>query len=174
MRRVAVVGNSGVGKSTLARELAGRLGVPWVELDAINHLPGWTERPAAEMIAIVDERCPPDGAWVADGNYSAKGGALARARADTVVWLDLTRATVMGRLGRRTLRRGLLREELWAGNRERLWRALSADPEVSILRWAWTRHESYRAQFAAEADERWVRLSSPRAVTEWLETVRAR
>lgn len=43
MRRVAVVGNSGSGKSTFAAELARRLGVPWVELDAVFHQPGWTE-----------------------------------------------------------------------------------------------------------------------------------
>ena len=171
MRRVAVVGTSGSGKSRLARELALRLGVPWVELDAINHLPGWTERPADEMIAEVDRRCPPDGAWVADGNYTAKGGALARARADTIVWLDLPRGAVMRQLAWRTLRRGVRREELWAGNRESLWRALSPDPEVSILRWAWTRYAVTRAELAAEADARWVRLTSRRAVAEWLATV---
>jgi adenylate kinase family enzyme len=172
VRRVAVVGNSGSGKSTLARALAAQLAVPWVELDAINHLPGWTERPAEEMIAEVDRRCPPDGAWVVDGNYAAKGGELARARADTIVWLDLPRPTVMRRLGMRTLRRGLMREELWSGNRESLRRAASRDPERSILAWAWTRHAVHRAQFAAEADARWVRLTSPRAVADWVEAVR--
>ena len=41
MRRVSVVGCPGTGKSTLGRQLAGVLGVPFVELDAIFHLPGW-------------------------------------------------------------------------------------------------------------------------------------
>jgi adenylate kinase family enzyme len=162
MRRVAVVGPSGAGKSTLARELARRLDVRWVEFDAINYLAGWTERPADEMIAIVDARCPADGAWVADGTYSAKGGQLVRARAETVVWLDLPRVTVMLQVTRRTARRALRREVLWNGNRESL-RAGAA-----VVRWAWTQHRLMRERHAAELDPRWVRLTSRRAVAQWL------
>ena len=40
-RRIAVIGNTGSGKSTLAEQLAELLGVPFVELDAINWQPNW-------------------------------------------------------------------------------------------------------------------------------------
>ncbi len=39
--RIAIIGNSGAGKSTLARALSKRLGIPHVELDALNWRPGW-------------------------------------------------------------------------------------------------------------------------------------
>ena len=39
--RIAVIGNSGSGKSTLARTLSARLGIPHIELDALNWQPGW-------------------------------------------------------------------------------------------------------------------------------------
>lgn len=41
VKRVSVVGNAGSGNSRLAERIAGILGVPGVELDAIHHLPGW-------------------------------------------------------------------------------------------------------------------------------------
>lgn len=39
-RRIVVKGSSGSGKSTVADELARRLGVPHIELDALHHGPG--------------------------------------------------------------------------------------------------------------------------------------
>jgi len=43
MRRIAVTGTSGSGKSTVARILGARLGLPVVELDALFWGPAWTE-----------------------------------------------------------------------------------------------------------------------------------
>ncbi len=158
MRRVSVVGNSGSGKSTLARALATRLGVPHVELDAIYHQPGWQPLPVAEFRARVDRAIAGDG-WVVDGNYSAVRD-LVWARADTVVWLDLPRRTVMRQVVWRTVRRAVLRVELWNGNREP-WRNLfTRDPEESIIAWAWHRHTVYRARYAAMlTDAAWGHLT---------------
>ena len=136
MRRVSVVGNSGSGKSTLGRALAARLGVPFVELDAIHHLPGWEPIDVPEFRRTVGGIVDGDG-WVIDGNYSAVRD-LVWARADTVVWFDLPRRTVMRQVLWRTIRRGVTREELWNGNRERLSTLFRLDPQESLLRWAWT------------------------------------
>lgn len=77
MRRVRVVGNSGAGKTTLARRLAAALSVPHLELDAVHHRPGWTEATVeqfqADLRVLLD--AAPDG-WVADGNYRSKVGDL--------------------------------------------------------------------------------------------------
>ena len=59
-------------------------------------------------------------AWVVDGSYRGKLGDLVLEAADTVVWLDLPRRVWLPRLLRRTVRRIVLREELWNGNRESL------------------------------------------------------
>ena len=37
----------GGGKTTLARAIAQKRGLPFIELDALNHLPEWQERDAA-------------------------------------------------------------------------------------------------------------------------------
>src|SRR5262245_66425581 len=117
MRRVVVVGTSGAGKTTLARALAVRLGVPHVELDALDHQPGWTPAPTERFRAEVADRLQGDG-WVVDGNY-ARVQDVVWPRADAVVWLDLGRPLVMWRIVGRTLRRVIRGEELWNGNRER-------------------------------------------------------
>ena len=52
-RRIVVVGSTGSGKTTVAKRLAGILGAPYVELDALNWEPNWTEAPPN----VFRERC---------------------------------------------------------------------------------------------------------------------
>lgn len=85
VQRVSVVGVSGSGKTTVARELAARLSVPHIELDAIYHQPGWAGLPAEEFRSRVADLVAAQG-WVIDGNYSAVQPLIWQ-RADTVLWL---------------------------------------------------------------------------------------
>lgn len=164
VQRVWVVGNSGSGKTTVARALAGRLGAPHVELDSINHQPGWVPlEPEAFRQRV---RTVADGAaWVVDGNYHSVADLLWE-RADTVVWLDLERPTVMRQLFARTLWRLVRREVLWNGNRERWQNLVSRDPSESVIVWAWTNHDKYAARYtelevrARERGTSFVRLRS--------------
>jgi adenylate kinase family enzyme len=151
MKRISIVGNSGAGKTTLGKALAERIGAPYTELDSIYHQPGWQELPRDEFRARVQSLIEAD-TWVIDGNYNAVR-ELVWSRADTVVWFDLPRGLVMRRLIWRTLSRGITRRELWNGNRESLANFVRLDPEKSILRWAWTKHEEYRTRYAAAAQD---------------------
>ena len=172
MQRVSVVGTSGVGKSTVSRELARRLGASWLELDSVYHQAGWTPLDTAEFRARVAAVAAGE-RWVIDGGYSAVRD-LVWARADTVVWLDLPRRTVMRRITCLTLRRVAGRVELWNGNRER-WRNLFTwDKNESIIAWAWQTYGSRRERYAAlltdpaNAHLTFVRLTSPVAVRRFL------
>ena len=142
VQRVSVVGNSGSGKTTLARALGRAMGVPHLELDGVFHQPNWEPLDRDEFRRRVGEFVAGD-RWVVDGNYSSVRD-LIWGRADTVVWLDLPRSRVMRQLLWRTIRRGVLRMELWNGNREQLTNLFKADPQESIVAWAWTRHHVYR------------------------------
>jgi adenylate kinase family enzyme len=172
VRRVSVVGNSGSGKSTLARELAACLGVPHIELDSVFHQPGWEPLPEDEFERLVAARTNEDG-WVVDGNYSAVRPVV-WARADTVVWLDLPKRTVMRQVAWRTVRRAVTRQELWNGNREPLANFLSWVPEKSIISWAWHNHAKYRARYGAAAADpanahlTFIRLTSRREIAGFL------
>lgn len=165
--RVLVAGGSGSGKTTLAGRVAGRLGVPHVEIDALFHGPGWTPRPEFEADV---ERFSNGPAWVTEWQYGAVRPMLAE-RADLLVWLDLPRSTVMRQVVRRTVGRRLLRRELWNGNVEApLWTILT--DEEHIIRWAWRTHHTWPPRVAEAGARRpglpVVRLRSHAEADRWL------
>ena len=173
MRRVSVVGGSCTGKTTTSRELARRLGVPHIELDALHHDPGWEEASADVLQARVDAAfaAAPDG-WVVDGNYQGKLGTFVVDHADTIVFLDLPYRVALRRVLWRTASRIVSREELWNGNRETVRNALSRD---SIIWWVITHHHTYRKRWPSRVASLGhldvVRLRSPRGVRAWLQSI---
>jgi adenylate kinase family enzyme len=169
-QRISVVGTAGSGKTTVAREIARRLELPHVELDALFWEPDWTE--AAPDVFRDRVALALSGArWVADGNYS-KARDIVWGRADTVVWLDYAFAVSMGQLVWRTARRCLTHEELWSGNRES-WRKAFCSRE-SILVWAMQTRGKGRRNYPvllsspAHAHLALIRLRSPRQTRAWL------
>jgi adenylate kinase family enzyme len=179
VRRVSVVGTSGAGKSTLGRALAGALGTDFLELDSVYHQPGWVPLPREEFRARVSAAVAGE-RWVIDGNYTSNVKDLVWARADTVVWLDLPKRTVMRRIIWRSFQRAARRAELWNGNRERWRNFFALDKEESVIAWAWQTHAATRAKLeAAMADPvyehlRFVRLTSPAEVRRFLSSVSGR
>ncbi len=165
-RRVVVAGTSGSGKSTLARSIAAALQIPYVELDALHHGPGWVPRPdfAADVHAFAATE-----EWVTEWGYRGVRPLLA-ARADMLVWLDLPTAVVMRRVVVRTVRRRLRREVLWNGNTEPPLRTVLTDPD-HIVRWAWKTRHLTSERVAAVVEERpelaVVRLRTAKAVKHW-------
>ena len=177
VERIAVVGSSGSGKSTVARGLSIALGIPHLELDSVFHQPGWAQLPTDEFQDAV--RSFTDGeAWVVDGNYTRQGITdIVWPRADTVVWLDLPRSQTMRRIGARTLRRVSRGEKLWNGNQERWRNIVDPRPEENILLWTWTRYNKVKEQYGDRFDDpQWadvnrVRLTSSGEVGAFLQAV---
>lgn len=174
MRRINVTGTSCSGKTTLARELATRLGVRHVEFDALFWGPDWTPVPADVFrsrlaAALAGEQ------WVADGGYAAVRD-VTWSRADTVVWLDYPMPTVLARWARRTVRRSRSQQEFWpgTGNRESLRNALRRD---GLLWWILGTHRrrrrTMRAAMRDRGDLRWIRLRSPAEADRWLASVQS-
>jgi adenylate kinase family enzyme len=88
MRRVAVFGNGGGGKSTLARQLAQATGLPLHPLDLIEYRVGGAKVPHDEYLAVHAELLAHD-TWIIEG-YGCYRSAWERfAAADTLVYIDL-------------------------------------------------------------------------------------
>ena len=171
--RVVVVGNSGAGKTTVAREIARALDMPHVEFDAYRHGPNWTETPDEVFRDQLREALQGD-RWVADGNYSIARD-IVWPRATALVWLDYPIYVIMWRLFWRTIRRWLLRQELWNGNRERLrWHFFT---RRSLFLWAlqthWKRRRTIPSALSlpehAHLDV--FHLRSTRATRRWLDAL---
>ena len=169
MRRIIIVGTSGSGKTTLARQLAARLTIPHVELDALHWQPGWTPAERESLRARVTKAVSGDG-WVVDGNYSVVRD-ITWARADTIIWLDFSLPLTLWRVTSRTFRRYVARTELWNGNYERLGSIFSRD---SIILWALTTWRKNRQRYSEIFTDpeythlRLIRLRSPRQTRRWL------
>jgi hypothetical protein len=165
-RRILVRGASGAGKSTLGQALARHLTVPFVELDALHHGPNWTAASAEELRARVSVLLDEPRGSVVDGNYDSKLGTLVIDRADLIVWLDLPLRTELRRLAYRTLRRWLLSERLWNGNRQTLKGAFRG--KDALIPWAIASHFRHRRLWPQKLAARpVVRLGSALEVESW-------
>ncbi len=69
MKKVLIIGCSGAGKSTFARKLAAKTGLPLYYLDMIWHLPDRTTLPREEFDKRLEEIMKSD-SWIIDGNYT--------------------------------------------------------------------------------------------------------
>jgi adenylate kinase family enzyme/ribosomal protein S18 acetylase RimI-like enzyme len=171
--RIVVVGMSGSGKSTVARQLAASAGAPHIELDGLFWGPGWEPRPPHAFRGDV-ERAVAAPRWIVDGNYSTVRD-IVWPRAEMVVWLNLPFGTTLWQVLGRTNRRWIEGTTLWNGNRESLRRSFFS--RESILWWVIRNHGAKRRHFEeVRASGRyphlqWVELNRPEQFAEFIERV---
>jgi adenylate kinase family enzyme len=130
MQRILVIGSSGTGKSTLARQMGPKLGLPVIHLDQEYWQPGWVATEPAAWQARVEHLVARE-AWVMDGNYSGTF-AIRVPRADAIVWLDLPRRIYFPRAVWRIAKSyGRVRPDLAPGCPEQI--------DLGFLfKWVWT------------------------------------
>ena len=118
--KIAVLGFSGGGKSTLARKLGERLNLPVLHLDTVHWLPGWQQRRTEDGAAIVAEFMDqPD--WIIEGTYSKYHMDQRMEQADRIVMLLLPRLICFARaLRRHHTYRGQSRPDMTEGCPEKM------------------------------------------------------
>ncbi|MHC4225272.1 MAG: P-loop NTPase family protein, partial [Planctomycetota bacterium] len=114
MRRIAILGCAGAGKSTLALQIGESLGIEVIHLDRHFWKPGWVETPREEWAELQTELLAGE-SWVADGNYGATL-EIRLARADTILFMDMPRRLCLWRILKRRIRyRGRARPDVAPG-----------------------------------------------------------
>ena len=174
-KRIVVIGVTGCGKSVLAERLAQKLGLDFIELDALFWKPGWVESDREEFLQKVDlaTRSP---AWALAGNYSYARD-LVWPRAEVVVWLDYPFRLVFGWLVKRTLQRWLTREPLWGTNYERLFPQLKLWSKESLFYWqvhSYRKHKWLYPQLIASpaySHLRFLQFKDPHDTQVWLDSL---
>ncbi|KAI0798596.1 AAA domain-containing protein [Irpex lacteus] len=142
--RIHIVGNSGVGKSTLAQELSTLLGIPFVNLDKIFWRPGWQSLSREELRKTVTELVAQyDNGWIIDGNFFFALGNLLETYATDTIWLDPPLVLYFPRVILRTFRRMLKLDPPCSPGCEETIRGVFFSRE-SILWWCLTNHRVSR------------------------------
>ncbi|MGE0601528.1 MAG: hypothetical protein AB7J35_18945 [Dehalococcoidia bacterium] len=96
-----------------------------------------------------------------------------------MVWLDFPLRTTLPRILRHSWRRSTQNELLWGTNYERFWPQLKVWSLDSLIGYSVRRGKKSRERFrAAQRDQalshlRWIRLTSPRQVEQWLRELAA-
>lgn len=137
MERIMIIGCGGAGKSTLARQLGEKTGLPVVHLDKLFWKSGWVslsrdEFDAVHRAAIAEDR------WILDGNFDRTMEERIR-RCDTVVYLDFSRAACLVGVAKRVLSTyGKVRPDMGEGCPERF--------DLEFMRWVWDFNKNKRAK----------------------------
>lgn len=87
MDRIAVIGNGGAGKSTLARRLGAALDISVLVIDKIQFGPGLTRTPETEVNRVHDAELARD-RWIIDGFGPWPAMERRFALADTIIFID--------------------------------------------------------------------------------------
>mgnify|MGYP002512248686 CR=1 FL=1 len=135
MEKILIIGCPGSGKSTFARALHEKTGLPLYHLDMLF----WNaDKTAVEKSVFKARLCDviKEDAWIIDGNYS-RTIEMRLSRCDTVIYLDFSRfACIRGVVKRVLTTYGTVRPDMGEGCPERF--------DLDFLKWVWNFNKNKR------------------------------
>ncbi len=170
MNKVAIFGNTGGGKSRLAKELAEITNLPLITLDKIMYKPGGEKIPHTRYLSIHAKRID-EAEWIIDG-YGCVPSAWDRfAAADTLIYVDLPLFMHYIWVTKRFLKGIFVNPEGWP-ERSPIFRST-----ITSYRVLWLCHRKltprYRKFVSESTDKKNVfHLKSPQAIAAFLDDQR--
>jgi adenylate kinase family enzyme len=170
MKRVAVFGNAGGGKSTLARELAAITGLPLVVVDELQYRTGGVKVPHEEYLQAHAKLLAQD-EWIIDGFGGIKLVWERLEAADTLIHVDLPLAVHVLWVTKRLIKGLFAAPQGWPEGSPVI------SSSISSYRVLWPCHArltpKYRSYVAEAAQrKRIIHLRSKRELREFLESIR--
>ena len=166
MERIVIIGCGGAGKSTLARQLGEKLGLPVVHLDKLFWKPGWVQVSQEEFDVLHRMELAKD-RWIMDGNFNRTMPERI-AQCDTIIYLDFSRfACLRGVLKRVLTTYGTVRPDMGEGCPERI--------DWEFLKWVWNFNKNKRQRYYQLLNEvphaETIVLRNRRAVMRFLDSL---
>lgn len=174
MERIAIIGSSSSGKTTLANKLSRKLVIQHKELDYFFWEPNWVQADNETFRFRVDKFTSQQ-KWITDGNFSQVRD-LVWGRATTIIWLDYSFVLIMKQFFSRSIRRSLTKESLWSGNIETLWNSI-LKPD-SLFVWILKtykrniRRYSKLMKDSEYSHAEFIRLKSPKETQQFLNSLK--
>ena len=118
--KIAIIGYSGSGKSSLAESLSQYYSIPKLHMDRLQFQPGWQESDRTWMRDQLQTFLLKEADWVIDGNYSWCCYEERMRAADQIIFLTFSRWNCLYRAFKRYLKySGQVRESMAPGCPER-------------------------------------------------------
>lgn len=178
MKFINIIGTTGSGKSTFARQLAQKQQLQYIELDNLLWLDDWQES-TNEVLFLKLKIAMKNAAsgWVIDGLYT-RTIPIMMEKVDTVIWLDYPFHINLYRLTKRTFGRVISQKKLWedSNNRENFKLMLSKE---SIFIWLIKSYPKNRKKYLALMQNpdyqhiHFIRLTSPQQAARFLKQMKA-
>lgn len=167
MKKIMIIGSGGAGKSTLSKELGGRLNIKVYHLDALLWEPNWNQVPR-DLQRTIQQKIVQEEEWIIDGNYGGTMDIRLRA-ADTIIFMDIHRIICVYRAIKRAFQyRNKTRPDMVKGNNEKI--------DFNFYRWIWNypkdkRPEILKSLEKLENDKNIIQLKSLKEVRSFIQAL---
>lgn len=168
IKRLAIIGGPGTGKTTLANRLKEICNLPVIHLDGINYKPNWEMRDTKQRDEIIMREIEKE-KWIIDGTYKSTLKQRLE-RAELVIWLDYSDFAIRKGVLHRYIRNRNKEKEEIPGCKERL--------DKNFLRYVFRYHKETRNHIKTIVEEiekiKILKFKKRKELKVWLEKIESK